>query len=112
MFQGSLLLLTIVTSAQVGVGSWPPGEGGLGGSNLMGQDHLVPKTNNNIGKDVILRTLRSSAYLKNKKMAKRNSHMRWSSGTGEEETLIWIFEALQDALVQNQSLTVLDTEFR
>ena len=82
MFLGTLLLLTILTSAQVWGRTWPPGEeagqddgkmmrnfGGLQEAWIQNEN-----TNSTIIKDAILRTLRSPPERTNQKMDKRDSN--------------------------------------
>ena len=82
MFLGTLLLLTVLTSAQTWGWSWPSVEdGGLDDGVMMRifgrlQEAMIPNqnTNNTIIKDAILRTLRSPAQLTNPTMDKRDSN--------------------------------------
>ena len=106
MFQGSLLLLTVLTSAQARGWAWVPGQQAEDGLDVMGnnrilQDDMIPdqKRINNIRKDSIMRTLRSPAEPRSQDIVKRDSNPGWTLEPGEEEAYLEAYEVLQNLLV-------------
>ena len=106
MFLGSLLILTVLASAQV----WARFGESFNSRDMMRyysapKLEIIPnlKASNNIIKAAILRSLISPEELRNPTMDRKDSNMGWNSEPGEEEMFARTYGALQDSMVTNKT---------
>ena len=103
MLLGPLLLLTILTSAEVRVSHRSPGdERGFNVRDLMRYHRALEAeriSNKKIMKMNIDAILKSPANLRSPSMDKRHLNVGWNSEPGKEETIAWTYGALHDFMV-------------